>query len=283
MDNLKKILKKQTISLENLCLYFNTADHITIHRMIEELAEKFEIEFNVVGGQMTYHLRHVHIPNTNNICRIDISNMNRIRFAVLGDTQLNSKYTQLTALHQFYDIAANQYGIDTFYHTGDMDEGEQMRMGHQYECYNQGADDHLDEIIRVYPRIDGIKTYFITGNHDHSLMKRAGYDIGRHIAKEREDMIYLGPDYAIIEFGDSGCNMGLDHPGGGTAYAISYKMQKLVSAMMGGQKPNIYCAGHYHKANQYRLALSVNPHQSYWPPTHLTYRYHRKQNQSPRY
>ena len=84
-----------------------------------------------------------------------------IRFGLMGDTQINSKYTQLTHLHRFYDICAQQ-GIDRVFHTGDIDEGEQMRPGHQYECYEQGADDHVAEIVRVYPKREGITTYFIT-------------------------------------------------------------------------------------------------------------------------
>ena len=89
-----------------------------------------------------------------------------IRFGLMGDTQINSKYTQLTHLHQFYD-ACVRHGITTVFHVGDLDEGEQMRPGHQYECYEQGADYHVDEIVRVYPRREGITTYFITGNHDY--------------------------------------------------------------------------------------------------------------------
>jgi hypothetical protein len=37
------------------------------------------------------------------------------------------------------------------------------------------------------------------------------------------------------------------HPGGGTAYALSYTMQKLVESYQGGEKPTIILAGHYHK------------------------------------
>lgn len=168
-----------------------------------------------------------------------------IRFGLMGDTQINSKYTQLTHLHNFYDKCA-AYGIDTVFHTGDIDEGEQMRVGHQYECYEQGADDHVAEIVRVYPYRKGIKTYFITGNHDASLYKRAGMDLGKAIAEKREDMIYLGRDCAIAQLTDN-CKLELRHPWDGTAYAVSYKIQKMVEAMESDSKPNILAVGHYHK------------------------------------
>lgn len=174
-------------------------------------------------------------------------NGNRIiTFGLMGDTQINSKYTQLSHLHHFYDVCAKR-GIKVVYHTGDIDEGEQMRMGHQYECYRQGADEHVAEIVRVYPRREGIKTYFITGNHDASIMKRCGYDIGAHIAEQRPDMKYLGKDCAVVHLTPN-CTLELRHPWDGTAYALSYKLQKMVEAMEADSKPNILAVGHYHKA-----------------------------------
>ncbi len=178
-----------------------------------------------------------------------------IRFALMGDTQINSKYTQITHLHKFYEICKSE-GINTVYHTGDIDEGEQMRPGHQYECYEQGADDHVKEIVRVYPQIDGIKTYFITGNHDASIIKRCGYDIGYPIANQRKDMIYLGQSSAVVNLTPE-CTLELRHPLDGTAYALSYKLQKMVEAMSGGEKPNILAVGHYHKA-EYFLYRNVH-------------------------
>lgn len=168
-----------------------------------------------------------------------------VRFALMGDTQINSKDTQLTHLHSFYDECARQ-GIKHIYHTGDIDEGEQMRPGHQYECYNQGADDHVDEICRVYPERIGITTHFIIGNHDASLIKRCGYDIGPAIAARRNDMEYLGRDCAIVKLTPN-CTLELRHPWNGSSYALSYQIQKMVDAMAGGEKPNILAVGHYHK------------------------------------
>ena len=169
-----------------------------------------------------------------------------IRFGLIGDTHINSKYTQLTALHDFYDICLRE-GITQIYHAGDIDEGEQMRVGHQYECYSQGADEHVAEIVRIYPRREGITTYFITGNHDASIIKRCGYDIGYAIAAKRDDMIYLGSNEADVKLTPN-CTLQLRHPWDGTAYSISYKVQKMIDAMSGGTKPNILAVGHYHKA-----------------------------------
>lgn len=206
--------------------------------------EKKKAGYNVHEAYGIWKITNDLIPSENRYQQ-DWDGNRIVRFGLMGDTQINSKYTQLTHLHRLYDIFAEE-GITTVYHTGDIDDGEQMRKGHQYELYTQGVDDHADEIIRVYPRRDGIRTKFITGNHDASMVKLAGVDIGRLIARDRDDMDYLGQDSAVIKLTDN-CTFELRHPGDGTAYAISYKSQKMIEAMSGGEKPNLIGVGHYHK------------------------------------
>ena len=168
-----------------------------------------------------------------------------ITFGLIGDPHINSKYTQLTYLHQYYDVCAARKITDV-YNTGDLDEGEQMRIGHQYDCYNQGGDDHIKEIVQKYPKRNGITTHFITGNHDASIYKRCGIDIGKGISEKRDDMHYLGRDCARIEITPH-CILELRHPWDGTAYALSYKSQKMMDGMEADSKPNILAIGHYHK------------------------------------
>lgn len=172
-----------------------------------------------------------------------------VRFGLMGDTQINSKYTQITHLHKFYDICKSE-GIDTVYNSGDVDDGEKMRPGHEYEIYNQGADEHIAEIVKVYPHRDGIQTCFITGNHDAAYVKLCGLDIGYKIADQRPDMTYLGYMSTMVNLTPN-CTMELRHPIDGTAYAISYKIQKMIESMSGGEKPNILAVGHYHKADYF--------------------------------
>jgi len=74
-------------------------------------------------------------------------------------------------------------------------------------------------------------------------MKRqqAGYD----------DMEYLGYMEADIELTEGGFEnsswLRVCHPGGGSAYALSYTSQKIAESLQGGEKPAIMLLGHYHK------------------------------------
>jgi hypothetical protein len=63
---------------------------------------------------------------------------------------------------------------------------------------------------------------------------------------KRDDMKYLGRDCARIEITPN-CILELRHPWDGTAYALSYKSQKMIDGMEADSKPNILAIGHYHK------------------------------------
>lgn len=169
-----------------------------------------------------------------------------IKFAVVSDTHIGSRYTQLTYLHEFYDLCEKRE-IKDVYHSGDLTEGLKMRVGHEYELYTVSADDMRDEVIKNYPCRLGITTHFITGNHDASIFKQVGYDIGQAIAKARPDMHYLGRDCTVVDLTPN-CTLELRHPWDGMSYALSYKPQKLIEAMESDSKPKILFIGHYHKA-----------------------------------
>lgn len=172
-----------------------------------------------------------------------------LKFAIVSDTHFGSKYTQMSHLHDFYDFCVRE-GITSVYHAGDITDGLKMRPGHEYELYEHSADGQLADVVKNYPRREGITTYFITGNHDASLYKHVGYDIGAAIAKDRDDMVYLGRDCAVVNLTPN-CTLELRHPWDGTSYALSYKIQKMIEAMESDSKPNILAVGHYHKQGHF--------------------------------
>ena len=173
---------------------------------------------------------------------------------MIGDTHLNCKYTREDLLNSAYKQFKKE-NVDLIFHTGDLDDGEDMHRGHVYELQRHGFDDHKNHIIAEYPLIPGMHTYIISGNHDLSFMKSGGADIVKAIAKERNDFIYLGQQEADIKIRD--VTVRLSHPGKGSAYAISYQPQKQVESISGGKKPNILYIGHYHKM-EYLFYRNVN-------------------------
>jgi len=185
-----------------------------------------------------------------------------IRFGLVSDTHLGSLFANTDLLDFAYDYFAEE-GITQVYHSGDILAGEHMYRGQEYELAYIGADTQILNCIEHYPRREGIITHFITGNHDHSYWKRAGISVGEKIEAQRSDMIYLGMDEAdvILESGGNSIVLRLFHPAKGTAYAISYQIQKFIESLSGGHKPNIACIGHYHKT-EYLFYRNIHAFQS---------------------
>ena len=223
--------------------YSLTKDQVRgVIRRFKEKLESAEVTYKLATDEKRITLQNQE-PN-----RVDSKwdGTQTIKFALISDTHIGSKYTQLTYLHDFYDLCVKQ-GVTDIYHSGDLTEGLRMRLGHEYELYEVSADDMRDDVIKNYPMRPGVTTHFITGNHDASIYKQVGYDIGQAIANARPDMNYLGRDCAVVNLTPN-CPMELRHPWDGMSYAMSYRPQKMIEAMESDSKPKILVIGHYHKA-----------------------------------
>jgi len=93
--------------------------------------------------------------------------------------------------------------------------------------------------------------YAITASQSHdgwfSSKGNAGFEVGPELERRIKGFKFMGYDEADLDL-DNGCKIRLTHPGDGTAYAVSYKLQKYINSISGGKKPNLLFQGHYHKA-----------------------------------
>ena len=169
---------------------------------------------------------------------------NTVKIALVSDTHIGSKFTAWDALRRFYQIAYAR-GVRTFLHAGDMTDGfYKNRDSSFFEQDAHGFQEQLDMVVKNYPKMDGVITKFITGNHDVQHLYNGGADIGRTIASIRPDMEYLGHNFAEVWLNEK-VSIGLYHPTDGSAYAISQKTQKIIDGP--GKKSKIIAVGHYHK------------------------------------
>lgn len=186
----------------------------------------------------------------------------RIKFGLISDTHLGSMYEELEFLKFAYKIFQKEK-ITNVYHAGDIIEGGKIYRGQEYEIRYHGVDEQVEHCVREYPQIDGITTYFIDGNHTLSFYNDAGVDVGSIISGIRKDLVYVGKEEAdiTIQAKSGSCKLRLVHPGGGTAYAISYTVQKYINSLTGGEKPNIIGIGHFHKT-EYLFFRNVHAFQA---------------------
>jgi hypothetical protein len=182
-------------------------------------------------------------------------NDGRYRFGWLGDTHLCSKYARLDVLRDIYRRFADR-DIDRIFHAGNWIDGEARF--NKFDLIVHGMDAQIRYLRDEYPVApNGLTTYAIAGDdHEGWYCQREGVDIGKYAENElrvggRSDWVNLGYMEAFIplQHADSGkiAQLHLVHPGGGSAYATSYTVQKLVESYSGGGKPAVLLAGHYHK------------------------------------
>lgn len=166
-------------------------------------------------------------------------------FGIVSDTHLCSTEEKLNELHTIYEIFKKRNIIEVV-NAGDLLAGWKIYKGQENEVHTFGAKNQAQYVIDHYPRVEGITTSFITGNHDLSWWKLSGFDIGDMISEKRPDMKYLGQYQGELVL--NGVKIRLLHPDGGGAYAISYSAQKIVEQMSSGNKPHILVLGHDHTA-----------------------------------
>lgn len=251
------VTKNKEYSLKEKLYDLLIKDKYTLDEMCEELGEPAHSIGNelesmrrsgyliIDDGKKINIEKKLQIPEKQIIENKWVDGITHIRFGVVSDNHLTSKYQQLTHLNHAYD-SFQEKAISKVFNAGDLCEGYKMRAGHENEIFVHGADDQRDYIIDVYPKREGVETYFISGNHDHSHIKRGGCNICTGIDDKRDDMHYLGMNEARIMITPN-CSVDLVHPGGGSSYALSYKPQKYIESIQAGTKPNILIMGHYHK------------------------------------
>lgn len=175
-------------------------------------------------------------------------------FGLYSDQHICSKYARLDVGEDLFDKFQDQ-GIKTVLNAGNWIDGEARFNKHDLLVH--GVDNQCRELARVYPKRKGITTYAVAGDdHEGWYSQNMGIDIGAHAQnimrdQGRKDWVHVGymECFLTLKHRESGktCKVLLMHPGGGSAYAISYQPQKIVESFSGGEKPAAVLIGHYHK------------------------------------
>lgn len=141
----------------------------------------------------------------------------------------------------------NREKVDFIALGGDLTDGMSHRPGHIYELTHIGYDAQKEYGIEMLSKWQG-PMYAIDGNHDRWYLKnsQAGALIVKDICRALPNATFIGHDEGDIPL-KGGVVVKLWHGEDGDSYAFSYRLQKIIEAFTGGEKPNILLAGHVHK------------------------------------
>ena len=240
---------------KELCdkIYYMEKKRKSFNKICEELELK---DYEVIGlitlmNQAGYNIDYLNgeiivrknPPKNQDIYEIP-NNLEHLKLLLISDTHLGSKYDRLDILKYLYAKAGDKE-VKHILHSGDFTDGRSNSAEQVYELREPSYEGQVQYCIEKYPKFNG-KTYAIQGNHDNWWYKSAGSEILKSIAKERDDIIYLGPDVADLKIGK--LKIRLFHGSGGNAYAKSYKLQKYLDTIPLEERPDILQTGHIHQS-----------------------------------
>lgn len=207
---------------------------------IKEIYSEKELEAIAKGGRI--------IPGIDKVPIIDFSG-ERIRFGVISDTHMGSIYFD----EQCYDAAIDEFkkeACEFLLHAGDIAEGMSARPGHIYELNQIGYDKQFHYAKSQLEKWEK-PWYMIDGNHDRWFIKSNGAIIGKQLDEALSNVSFIGQDEGDVSLkGETTIKLWHGDDGGGS-YAISYRVQKIIEALPGGEKPGLLITGHDHKAGNF--------------------------------
>jgi predicted phosphodiesterase len=172
---------------------------------------------------------------------------NRVKFGYYSDPHVGEKHFSEALWLRMISYFKRQK-IERVYCPGDNLEGMSGRPGHIYELTHIGATAQLDYASQLFAAGDNLQFFITDGNHDlwYKNKNNSGLLPGAELQHRNKNVTYLGEWEAVVTLGN-GVDMLLFHANDGTAYADSYKIQKLIDSLEDNNRPQIILSGHYHK------------------------------------
>jgi len=166
-----------------------------------------------------------------------------VKIGFCTDLHIGSEYFH----ENLFDAMIKEFDkekVDNVLITGDVTEGMSNRPGHIYELTHLGYDAQKEYALQQLKKIKK-PMHIIDGNHDRWYLKGNGALIVKDICENLNNATYLGHDEGDVNI--NGCIIKLWHGEDSSSYSVSYRLQKIVEAFTGGEKPNILLTGHTHK------------------------------------
>lgn len=237
-------LKQYEISEETLNRYIRRAKEHNIplidkSKIISQIIQNYsdkELEAIAKGGRI--------VPGYTKVPIISFEG-ERIRIGAITDTHIGSVDFHEDRLYKPFD-EFRKSKVDFIVHAGDVLEGMSNRPGHIYELTQLGYDNQKNYTVSLFSQWTDTEIYAISGNHDRWYVKSSGANALGDIDRELTNFHFLGHDEGEISLKGKAV-LRLWHGEDSSSYALSYRLQKILESLTGGEKPNAMIVGHVHK------------------------------------
>jgi len=253
-DSIRALLRKREMTIDEIAHHYGCTVGTALDSI--RLAIKFGHPIARYGERYAVPKVTPQVPFSAKRHRIKSDASGAYRFGVISDTHLGSKHERLDVCEALYDWFAAE-GITHVLHGGNWIDGEKSFNRHELQDEAHGRQNQLRYMVERYPQRKGMTTLYVAGDdHEGWYNQSDGGDIGGDlerlaIEEGRNDLAYCGyvESFFTLEHARTGetSKLMLQHPGGGSAYALSYAPQKVVESFQPGEKPGVVIFGHWHK------------------------------------
>ena len=208
-------------------------------KLLSKIAQTYsddELKAIANGGRIVPGLAKVPVVNFDG---------DRVRIGTITDTHIGSLNFSEQRLYQAFDEFKKEK-VDFITHSGDVTEGMSHRAGHVYDLSEIGYDKQKSKAIEIFSQWTDSQIYAIDGNHDRWFIKSNGALIVKDIATQLDNFNFIGHDEGDISINGKAV-VKLWHGEDGNSYALSYRLQKILESLSGGEKPSVIICGHTHK------------------------------------
>lgn len=238
--------EKFGISLETVKRYYtyykdmvgsiqkNNAENITIKKLLERYTPQ-ELKRIAEGNHIS--------PQDNTEHHIDFEG-EVFRAMFFTDPHWGAKHSPFSYWEAALSQAEN-YNVDRIICGGDIIEGMSNRPDQIYELSHIGYSAQM-EYARELLSMTDLPIDVVAGNHDLWSIKNGGLDAVKEICRDLDHVNYIGHDIGTLNINGTKWTIHHGRDGGGS-YAISYRVQKIIEAYSGGEKPHVLLTGHDHK------------------------------------
>jgi predicted phosphodiesterase len=235
-------LKSETLN-RLLRKYKNIDDKFEINNTLKKIAERYsETDLKAIanGGRL--------VPGQTKVPIIKFDG-DIFKIGYFTDSHIGSIYFKEHYFNQMLEVFKKEK-IDMVVHSGDVTHGMNHHQDLIYELTHIGYDAQKEYGGKILSQLEW-PFKCINGNHDRWFIKGNGANIVKDICSDlkhiyKKDAEWLGHDEGDISLGGKAV-LKLWHGEDGNSYAVSYRLQKIVEAFTGGEKPHILLTGHTHK------------------------------------
>ena len=241
INYLKETLKKGS-TVENLCKELGIGE-FDLYGYIAKIKDSgLEVKFYEKEDKIEIKINNHPNLSEEYSYKIEENLDSTTKIGVVSDLRFGSKHEQISKLNDIFKKFA-EHGVKYVIVTGNLLEGKYS--GSTLNKYGDSllfntATDQSDHLIQYFPKVEGIKTLFITGDTDHKWSK--DLNVGKYIESKRSDMVYLGPKSCTLKFNNVSIQVE-NLKKNGEAYTIAYPPQRYSRSLASYEDYDIILLG----------------------------------------